>query len=244
VGQLADFLNRSSNITGQGGGFLRNSKLFPENFIVVNPQFATVRVDTNPGNSTYHALNLQVTKRLSSGFTNQTSYTWSKTLGEANDDGSPMYLNPRKRSLNKTLVEFHRAHSIRSNGTYELPFGPNRPFLTNGPGWLTRLVEQWQLGGVFNWTSGAPLTITASTSALTTNQNNTPVILGNFPKSIGTITRLQNGATYFAGLQQVQDPGIQNVTKSDSLDTRFTNKAIADAQGNLILVNPAPGQLG
>src|SRR5262245_8260278 len=136
VGQLADFLNRSANITGQGGGLLRNSKLFPENFIVVNPQFMSVRVDGNPGNSTYHAMTLQITKRLSSGFTNQTSYTWSKTLGENTDDGAAMYLNPRQRALNKTLVDFHREHSIRSNGSYELPFGPKRQFLTNGTGWL------------------------------------------------------------------------------------------------------------
>ncbi len=121
VGQLANFLNTSTTVTGQAGGLLRNSKLFPENFIVVNPQFLSVRLDTNPGNSTYHAMSLQVTKRLSSGFTNQTSYTWSKTLGENTDDGNTMYLNPRQRALNKTLVEFHRTHSIRSNGTYELP---------------------------------------------------------------------------------------------------------------------------
>src|SRR5206468_5323563 len=139
VGQFANFLNTSTTVTGQGGGLLRNSGLFPENFIVVNPQFLTVRMDTNPGNSTYHALNLQVTKRLSNGFTNQTSYTWSKTLGEASDDGSVNYMNPRQRALNKTLPEFHRTHSIRSNGTYELPLGPKRLFFTNGPGWLTRL---------------------------------------------------------------------------------------------------------
>src|SRR5438046_9291086 len=100
----------------------------------------SVRMDGNPGNSTYHAMNLQVTKRLSSGFTNQTSYTWSKTLGENNDDGSTMYLNPRRRSLNKTPVEFHREHSIRSNGSYALPFGRNRPFITNGPGELRRVL--------------------------------------------------------------------------------------------------------
>jgi hypothetical protein len=109
---------------------------------------------------------------------------------------------------------------------------------------LTRLVEQWQLGGIFTWTSGAPLTITASTSSFTQNVNNTPVLLGNFPKNIGRVTPGKDGATYFPGLQQVTDPGIQNVTTAQALDTRFSNKAIADAQGNFILVNPAPGQLG
>src|SRR6202040_3229481 len=124
---------------------LRNSGLFPENFITVNPQFSSVTMDANPGNSTYHSMNLQVTKRLSNGFTSQTSYTWSRTLGEASNAGTAAYLNPRNRSLNKTLLDFHRTHSVRSNGTFELPFGPNRKFLSAGPGFLTRLVEQWQL---------------------------------------------------------------------------------------------------
>jgi hypothetical protein len=45
-------------------------------------------------------------------------------------------------------------------------------------------------------------------------------------------------------LQQVKDPQSQKVTTSQGLDTRFSNQAITDSQGNLILVNPAPGQLG
>ncbi|PYS30407.1 MAG: hypothetical protein DMG11_05360 [Acidobacteria bacterium] len=211
---------------------------------MVNPQFMTVRLDGNPGNSTYHSINLQVTKRLSNGFTNQTSYTWSKTLGEASDDGQVNYLNPRDRSLNKTLLEFHRAHAIRSNGTFELPFGPGRPFLSNGPGFLVRLVEQWQLGGIFNWTSGAPLNVTAVTSTFTQATGNTPVILGNFPKNIGQVTPLATGATYFPGLQQIPDPARNGVTTLQGLQSQFSNRAIMDAQGNLILVNPVPGQLG
>ncbi len=244
VGQFANFLNTSANITGSGGGLLRNSKLFPENFIVVNPQFASVRMDSNPSNSTYHALQMQVTKRLSNGFTNQTSYTWSKTLGEASDDGGVSYLNPRNRSLNKTLLDFHRGHSVRSNGTFELPFGPGRRFLKSGPGFLTRLVEQWQLGGIFSWTSGAPLTITASTSSFVAGTGNTPIIVGNFPKDIGKVTKTSSGAYYFAGFKQVDDPFKNSVTTNQNLRTQFSNQAIVDAQGNIVLMNPAPGQLG
>src|SRR5262245_35145069 len=104
-------------------------------------------------------MQLQLTKRLSSGFTGQTSWTWSRGIGEGSDDGGQTYLNPRNRSLNKTLLDFHRTHGIISNGTYELPFGPGRPFLGGAPGFVTRLVEQWQLGGIFNWSSGAPINI-------------------------------------------------------------------------------------
>jgi hypothetical protein len=206
VGQLASFINTNSTITGVGGGLLRNSGLFPENF-VVNPQFASVRLDSNPANSTYHSMQLQVTKRLSSGFTNQTSYTWAKTLGEASDDGAATYFDPKNRSLNKTLLDFHRTHAFLSNGTFELPFGPGRPYLNSAPGFITRLVEQWQLGGIFSWTSGAPTTITATSSTFTQATGNMPVILASFPKNAGKITPDSSGGTYFPGFRQIRRSG-------------------------------------
>ena len=244
VGQLANFINTNSTITGEGGGLLRRSGLFPENFFVVNPQYATVRMDSNPASSTYHSMQMQVTKRLSNGFTSQLSYTWSKTLGESGDDGAATYFDPKNRSLNKTLLDFHRSHGILSNGTYELPFGPGRRFLQNAPGFVTRLVEQWQLGGIFSWTSGAPTSITATSSTFTQATGNMPIILGSFPKNIGKITTDSGGGTYFPGFTQRADPARDSVTTLQSLQQQFSNQAIVDSQGRFVLVNPAPGQLG
>jgi hypothetical protein len=45
------------------------------NFITANPQYALSIMGANPGSSTYHSMNVQVTKRLSHGFTNQFAYT-------------------------------------------------------------------------------------------------------------------------------------------------------------------------
>ena len=88
VGSFASLLNTSTTVTNVGGGLLRNSGLFPENFIVLNPQFLSVTLNANPANSTYHAGTLQITKRLSYGLTNQTSYTWSRSLGQTGDTGA------------------------------------------------------------------------------------------------------------------------------------------------------------
>jgi hypothetical protein len=253
VGQFADFLNSNATLAGRAGGLLLNSGLFPENFIKVNPQFGTVTLDGNPGNSTYHSMQLQVTKRLSQGFTTQLAYTWSRSIGlDSNDGGfaafttSNHYYDPRNRALNKALLDFHRTHDIRSNGTVELPFGPGRRFLAGAPGFVTRLVEQWQLGALFSWSSGAPLNINAPISTMTQANINMPVILGDFPKSTGKVTPQEVGATYFPGLQQLNiDPVARaRVTTLQGLQTQFSNRAIADAQGNLILVNPEPGQIG
>lgn len=249
VGQFANTLNTSTTITGQGGGLIRNGKL-PENFVVANPQFNNVTLNGNPGNSTYHSMQLQVTKRLSHLFTSQTSYTWSRSIGENDADGTLNYLNGRNRQLNKSLLAFHRTHIIRSNGTFELPFGPNRPFLSSAPGWLSRIVERWQLGGIFSLTSGAPLNLTVgSTTAGTApwNQfpNGPPTIVGDFPKSAGKVTKGPNGVVnYFAGYQQVVDPARAGVTSLQALQGSFSNYAIADSSGKVLLVNPSPGTIG
>jgi hypothetical protein len=49
---------------------------------------------------------------------------------------------------------------------------------------------------------------------------------------------------YFDGIQQVNDPSIAGVTALNGLNGQFINKAIADAQNRLLLVNPAPGEIG
>ena len=92
-------------------------------------------------------------------------------------------------ALNKALLGFHRTHAFTTNGTCELPLGPNRAFLSGGPGFVQRLVERWQLGGIFSWISGAPLSITApygqSRIQRTAFTVTTPNIVGRFSEERG-----------------------------------------------------------
>ena len=143
------------------------------------------------------------------------------------------------------MLGYHRTYSITTNGTYELPLGANRRFLAAAPGFIQRFVERWQLGGIFSWTSGAPLNISAPISTIwQTSTNMTPNIVGDFPKSIGEVTRLSNGVTYFPGLKQITDPGVDGVSPLNGFNGSFSNKAITDSLGKLLLMNPAPGQVG
>lgn len=70
-------------------------------------------------------------------------------------------------------------------------------------------------------------------------------ILVELPKSFGEVKiPPQPGViTYFEGVQQVADPGRAGITTLQSLQAN-SNLAIADAQGRLVLVNPAVGKLG
>jgi hypothetical protein len=260
VGQFANFLNTTTAATTLGaGGIIKNGGL-PDNWLVANPQYAAVVMNTNPGSSTYHSMNLEVTKRLSHGFASSFGYTWSRSLGEATADGNFSYLDPNNHHANKSLLGFHRTHDIRTNGTYELPFGPGRMLLKNSPNIISRIVEKWQLGGIVGWSSGAPLTLTASNSEITwtpvpgqiaiARTSNTPNILGTFPKDSGAVTPVASGANYFVNLKQITDPFKNSVTPNltgnanQNLQAAFSNFIITDSSGNPILGNPAPGTVG
>src|SRR5207237_470705 len=96
-----------------------------------------------------------------------------------------------------------------------------------------------------NLTSGAPFNVTAAVSTITQATSvSTPNIVGNFPNRTGKVSRLANGVTFFPGIQQIADPAVANVTGANALQGTFSNKAITDATGNLLLVNPGPGRIG
>ena len=244
VGSFANFVN-TFDVLGRGG-FLRFAGL-PENWIVVNPQFAAANFTGNFANSTYHSLQLNANRRFSSGWTLLSNYTWSRTLGEeegSTQDLQNSYRNGRNRHIDKRLLGFHRTHVFRNSGTWELPFGPNRKFLSKSDRALAHIVEGWQIGGIFNLFSGAPIGLSSSVTSFNQFSDNTATIVGPLPKNTGHVTRTDNGVVYFDRLKQVADPAIANLTLSQLLRTRSSLKAIADSSGRIIAVNPAPGALG
>ena len=244
VGDFVNFIN--TNTTGTGstnqGAILRKNG-FPENYIVVNPQFASVNMLNNLGNSTYHALQLQFSRRLTNGFTTTTTWTWSKAMGDADTDTGATYRDPTNRSIEKSLLGYDRKYQITSNGTYELPFGTGHFLLGGAPSWVQQIVNKWQLGGVMNYNTGSPLDVTSGITTIST-VGAQPNIVGPFPRNAGKVTRVDNGVVYFDGYTQIQDPGFANVSTANGLTTGFTNRAIVGPNGQTVLVNPQPGQVG
>ena len=87
----------------------------------------------------------------------QTTYTWSKALGTVGSGNA----NPLDRSEDYSKPTSSITHDFRTNGTVELPIGPNKLIMGNSSGWLARIVERWQTSLIFNASSGSPNTITA-----------------------------------------------------------------------------------
>jgi hypothetical protein len=229
--------------TGAGvinGGLLRSSGLFPENFIVANPQFNNVTLADNVNNSTYHSLQVQTTLRETHGINYQATYTWSRNLGvfAAGGDG---FRDPTRRHLDYQLQGNHRTHAFRSFGTFRLPFGPGRALGSGAPGWAARLIEGWQIGTIVNLTSGDPLNVTAGQTLYGTGL---PDIVGDFPRK-GNVVWPDGDkfGNYFPQqYQPVNDP--QCTTLALILVSRCTIDALADESGDIVLQHPEPGELG
>jgi hypothetical protein len=241
---------------GAGSILYRNG--FPDNWLVPSPQYSTVNITGNNDNSTYHSLNLQVTRRLANGFANTTTYIWSKALGEATTNG----IDPMHQHV-KSLQAVDHAHQISSNGTYELPFGTGHKLLGSAPGWIQNVVNGWQIGGIMNYLTGAPLSITTNVNTIT-NTSATPNVVGAIPKDFGKVTYVDNGVNYFSGYTQVTDPmfrrlfpqcatsasgGTAAAGACNSLDLGYNNKAICPGDNGVctgpeFLVNAQPGQVG
>jgi hypothetical protein len=248
AGGFAEYLNNTNFANNTRGNLLRRANL-PENLIVGNPQFSQARIAANLANSTYHAMQIELNKRFSSGWTLQSNYTWSRTLGETAGNSNPLidvfYRNGRNRHLDKRLLPFHRTHAFKSNGTLELPIGPGKRFLNNGPGLLSRIVERWQIGGILNLVSGQPITLTTLTRSFNQYSNNASAsLVGPLPKSYGRVDYDAVGVVYFKGLGIVRDPASAALTAQQGLNQASTMQAITDSSGQIIAVNAAPGKLG
>jgi len=244
---LANWFNSTNAFTNENGGILRRAGL-PEQFINVNPQFGSVGLHGNRDNSIYHSLQTQLTHRQSNGFSGQFSYVWSRNIGNSAggnsfaSDTTATTRDPRNLALQRGLVNLHRTHNFKALTSYELPFGPGRFFLADAPNWVQRVVEGWELSGIFNWTSGPPLTFESALDTLNARSDtNTPDLVGALPK--GEVTVRDGFVEYFPGLTVRRAP-LPDFGGNATLAGQFTNNVVVDGAGNIIMQQPAPGTTG
>jgi hypothetical protein len=233
---------RNSNLpdipAGVNGAVLRHNG-FPENFIKTSPQFNNATLSTNVGSANYHSLETQLTLRPTAGVSLQTTYTWSRALG---NPGASGFTTPVERGGDYALTQGHRLHDFRTHGTFALPIGPNRLILDNSSGPLARIVEGWELSWIINMASGGPDNIDAQSMLYGAG---VPDVVGPFDPSLGQV-QWESGArsgNYFGGIySKISDP--QCAIVASNLRSLCTLNAIADSSGSIVLQNPLPGTRG
>jgi hypothetical protein len=244
-GGFANFISTTTALSGVAGGLLTNAGL-PLNFIVANPQFLNAVYTGNFGNSTYNSGQFELNRRFSHGLTIQGTYVLSHAIGDSEGDSasySASYRTLRNEHIDKRPLSFDFVNVVKLNGLYELPFGKGKPIGGNANGFVDRFIGGWQLGAIGFLNSGSPLTFTAQNTI-----NNTTASASFTANQVGPlpstgVQRVGTGVVYFGGFTQLTDPAVANLPTA-TLRAVSALKAIADANGNLLLINPLPGQLG
>ncbi|HEY6988476.1 MAG TPA: carboxypeptidase regulatory-like domain-containing protein [Bryobacteraceae bacterium] len=127
------------------------------------PQYDFIYMDVlqNIGQSTYQSLQAALQRRLSAGLSIQTSFTWAKTLTDADsilpgtNGGIRQIQNTADLSQEKALSSQDVPYMFSAAFLYELPFGKGKPLLTHGI--AGAILGGWQIGGVLRYQKGVPI---------------------------------------------------------------------------------------
>ena len=149
--------------------------------------------------SSYHSGQFRLERRASD-FQFLVSYTFSKTLD--NSSGFQNLLNPFCFKCDRNLSAFDARHRFVFSYTYELPM----KHLVPGGGVRQKLLDDWEIGGIYTYQTGVPvhLTDTASDYSLTGGFDFEPV---DRPDIVGPIqTYDPHRSTFFNTSSFVQEP--------------------------------------
>jgi hypothetical protein len=126
-------------------------------------------LNENSGNSTYHSFQLKAERRASHGVWLLGSYTISKLLTDidstqpSNEYGTTSaVMPPFQLGRNKSLAGADIPQTLLLSFVYDLPFGGGKRWLANSHGLLGRVVNGWEMSGVFHANSGTPLLFRSS----------------------------------------------------------------------------------
>ncbi|HKN82609.1 MAG TPA: TonB-dependent receptor, partial [Pyrinomonadaceae bacterium] len=177
------------------------------------------------GNSSYNALWLTASKRLSRGFQFNASYTLSKSIdyNSLNSQGVIVQNSYNLRD-SRGLSDFDARHRFVFSGLYELPFHGNR------------LVEGWQLSSIVQSQTGNPVNIVINNSTFTgTNNTVRPDVTGPIA-ILGTPNRWFDISPFIVpvnrfgslGRNVVIGPGFNNTDFSVIKRTKLTESQLIE----------------
>jgi hypothetical protein len=174
------------SLVNQGGTvtFVPNATL--------NPAFGRVPATLWNSDAVYHALQIQVQKRMSYGLSGQVSYTWGRTIDNASGstDGdqfknglsSLFFFDSRVR---RGPSDFNQTHNVVLSYTWDIP-NPKAPSVL---GWAA---SGWEFGGIFSANTGVPFTVTIAPDPL--GMNSTDAF--SFPDRVRGCNPVHGGINY------------------------------------------------
>jgi hypothetical protein len=228
IGSRGRDLRISRNLNQLVSGVRPFPALSPSSPILPGAALGNITQVESSGFSSYHALWLSATKRLSRGLSLDTSYTWSKSLdtNSLNSSGFAVqngYDIPDQYGLS----DFDARHRFVLSATYALPFDGHA--LTRG----------WQLATIVQSQSGNPVNLVTSNSTLNGTPNSVrPDLIGPI-RIIGSVDQWFDPTAFVTvngfgtlGRNVVIGPSFHNtdfsVIKSITMSQRYRLQLRAD----------------
>jgi trimeric autotransporter adhesin len=124
------------------------------------PDVSAFTWESSGGHSILNAANFQIRRKLAGGFSGAASYTLAKSMDNASSlgAGAPVVAqNDHDLASEWALSSFDRRQQFSGDFMVELPFGPNRRWLTNG-GVAAAIAGGWTVTLNATLQSGTPFT--------------------------------------------------------------------------------------
>ena len=210
-----------------------------------NPALANTWSWFSEGVSSYNALLLDVTHRFSGGLTLRGVYTWSKALDDGDSlnataagNAPGLVMNPFDLHADWGLATYDVRNVAVINGSYELPFGQGRAFVSGLGGWRNVLASGWALNSIVTLQDGFPFTPQLSFNPSNNGDTRNPVRPSLNPAFSGKVI-LGSPNQYFnpdafivppngtygnVGRDTFIGPGLATFDFSLLKDTRITEK--------------------
>lgn len=226
AGDFADYVSRVRSVNSRRGDpFFAavDAGLLPLNFFRANPNVRGAQLFGNASFSTYHALQVEVQRRLRGGLRVQANYSFAKGLsdfiGSTGDTNSFLTL----RNTRLETGQFNNTHQFTANFIYNLPVGRGRQFLKGVRGVPGQFISGWQAGGIMRYNSGDPLSLLSGRGTFNRDDRsglNSVDVAGNLTREqlqdLATVQKTSTGVVYL-------DPNLAPGTSNDASKVIFLN---------------------
>ena len=228
-----------------------------------------VRSDKAVGNSTYHSFQMKLERRMATGLTFLSAYTWSHSISGPNDIGGQVgggnFIGAPQDVYNgrndRGTSGFDLRHRQVNTVLYELPF-----FKNSASKMLKGALGGWQLSTIMTFQGGFPSPVTANIDTTGTGISSRPDQVagqnGKLPSGERTWLRWFNTSAFIAAdrnpaaygrfgtsprTDAIRLPGIINVDFSVNKSFRFTERTRFEFRTEVFNIanhfNPDPGTL-
>jgi carboxypeptidase family protein len=197
-GDFGDFTQALSNLVNK----TTQAQATPYN-VGMGAQFSENSFHSNKGFSSYNGLLLTLQKNVSHGLQFDFNYTWSHSIdnvslfasgqGDTGIGGGGLICDDIRPRECRASSDFDVRQIISGDGSYRLPFGKGKMFLSDVSSWEDEIFGGWAVSGVVSRHTGYPWQ-TASNAYVASYSNDAPAILVGNPALAKThLTKLPGG---------------------------------------------------